>query len=245
MALATSALWVAIYLVVLLDRYMGCQFESVDNSCFYGNYFVFGSFDTSSEEATSLWIWMREEEEEVLTVQATFPVRFVRHMSASYSRRCGTSAPGRSSTVPVQSTGFDCPKVALFAGSRFVLQDGLFSSIQVTAAETCAQLHAISSTDGISSKEVAFRQALAGPNVIPFEEDTWAKSLADEFTSFYYIYQLAVYSVWFWFSYMFPVATVLGSVVLVAGVLRCVVTRHAQSSIAAMSKYACPVNVSA
>ena len=35
-------LWLVLGFVVLLDYYNGCQFTGVDNSCFYGDYFIFG-----------------------------------------------------------------------------------------------------------------------------------------------------------------------------------------------------------
>eukprot|EP00854_Cymbomonas_tetramitiformis_P009801 gene9801-11609_t len=54
---AASLLWMAIYIVVLVDYYHDCQFESIDSTCFYGDYFIFGDYDNNSWVFFTLW-WL-------------------------------------------------------------------------------------------------------------------------------------------------------------------------------------------
>lgn len=37
--------WICLYIVVLLDAYYSCQLTGINNLCFYGTYFIFGSYD--------------------------------------------------------------------------------------------------------------------------------------------------------------------------------------------------------
>ncbi|CAJ1329617.1 unnamed protein product, partial [Effrenium voratum] len=41
----------------------------------------------------------------------------------------------------------------------------------------------------------------AGPNQIPFEVDSWTQALTEEFCTFFFLYQFAIYAVCAWFSY--------------------------------------------
>ncbi|CAK9023746.1 Polyamine-transporting ATPase 13A2 [Durusdinium trenchii] len=41
----------------------------------------------------------------------------------------------------------------------------------------------------------------AGPNQIPFEVDSWAQALTEEFCTYFFLYQFSIYAVCVWFSY--------------------------------------------
>lgn len=45
----TSLHWIALFVLILVDFYWKCQLTSIDNTCFYGTYFVFGSYDRNGE----------------------------------------------------------------------------------------------------------------------------------------------------------------------------------------------------
>lgn len=50
----TSILWIIIYLLVLLDAYESCQLTSMDNLCFFGTYFIFGSYELNGRVSNFL-----------------------------------------------------------------------------------------------------------------------------------------------------------------------------------------------
>lgn len=58
-----SLQWIAIYLMVLLDTYDKCQVTGIDNLCFYGTYFIFGSYNRNGTVSMLgnlpilLWVW--------------------------------------------------------------------------------------------------------------------------------------------------------------------------------------------
>ena len=70
-----------------------------------------------------------------------------------------------------------------------------------------------------------------GPNVIPFKVDPFVKMLVDEFFNFFYLYQWIMYTVWFWFSYLF-VAAMLVSIVFAAAALNIYTNYRNQAAIA-------------
>lgn len=54
--LLVSILWPCIYIVVLYDYYYLCQLKGIDNLCFYGEYPIFGNYDTNSEVLFTIWL---------------------------------------------------------------------------------------------------------------------------------------------------------------------------------------------
>lgn len=41
--------WLIIFLVIIIDQYNNCEFKSIDDACFFGDYFIFGDYDTNSK----------------------------------------------------------------------------------------------------------------------------------------------------------------------------------------------------
>ena len=52
---AVSLQFLALYITILVDFYMGCQVRSIDNLCFYGNHFLFGSYDANGLAFFVIW----------------------------------------------------------------------------------------------------------------------------------------------------------------------------------------------
>jgi hypothetical protein len=52
----TSLHWIGIYVLVLVDAYWACQMTGIDNTCFYGTYFIFGSYDRNGTVSKSIQI---------------------------------------------------------------------------------------------------------------------------------------------------------------------------------------------
>ena len=53
---AVSLQFVALYIVILVDYYAACQLRSIDNLCFYGTYFLFGSYDVNGTVFFVVWV---------------------------------------------------------------------------------------------------------------------------------------------------------------------------------------------
>lgn len=49
LVLLVSACWMLIFLVIIIDQYNDCEMESIDDACFYGDYFIFGDYSTNSK----------------------------------------------------------------------------------------------------------------------------------------------------------------------------------------------------
>lgn len=44
-----SASCTALFILVLYDYYRNCQVSGIDGLCFYGDYYIFGTFDFNSK----------------------------------------------------------------------------------------------------------------------------------------------------------------------------------------------------
>ena len=61
-----------------------------------------------------------------------------------------------------------------------------------------------------------------------------------EFFSYFYVYQLMMYMIWFWYSYVVTGALVF-SVVILSGLVKCGVARWNQTSLKKLTDYITPV----
>ena len=48
-SLESALQWLVIFLVLDISYYNKCEFKGIDAACFYGDYFVFGDYQTNSE----------------------------------------------------------------------------------------------------------------------------------------------------------------------------------------------------
>ena len=89
-----------------------------------------------------------------------------------------------------------------FECQRYVLNSATqtFESPNISVGLTYEDIAAAS--EGLDEDEAAERLELIGPNKIPFEMDTKMEAVFKEFFSYFYLYQLLIYSVWFWWSYL-------------------------------------------
>jgi hypothetical protein len=51
-----SVVWAINFIVIDADYYWDCEFEGMDNMCFYGSYPIFGDYDLQSEFFFTNWI---------------------------------------------------------------------------------------------------------------------------------------------------------------------------------------------
>ena len=45
---AISVLWVVLFILIDFGYYHNCEFTGIDNACFFGDYILFGSYETNS-----------------------------------------------------------------------------------------------------------------------------------------------------------------------------------------------------
>ena len=48
--------WLCIHVVILYGYYANCEFESIDNMCFYGDFRVFGNAKANNKVFFTLWV---------------------------------------------------------------------------------------------------------------------------------------------------------------------------------------------
>jgi magnesium-transporting ATPase (P-type) len=89
---------------------------------------------------------------------------------------------------------------------------------------------------GLTSAEAASRQHYLGPNTIPYKVDDWDALLSKEFFTAFYVYQLLVYTVWFWYSYLL-LAACMSLTIIISAAANIIITRTNQKTIAAMTVY--------
>ena len=267
----TAFLAIAIYFVIVVDYYWGCQLKGIDALCFYGSYPLSGGYagnsmfffvfwwvalvffssllimkvkvrnffrePCSARLAQYVWVWVPLEEE-VLMKASTPLVRWLRTLK---KRLPGGAQHGFELTVPVRQTSAGTRYYELQA-TRYVLDSklGAFLPAQHTAVRTYEDAHRLSR--GLGAKEAAAIKDRVGPNLIPFEPDTVMEAVRSEFFTGFYLYQLMVYMVWIWFSYLF-VGAILALVVLVSGAAKIYIKRLNQITISRLTKHVTDVEV--
>ncbi|KAH8092983.1 hypothetical protein JL720_5154 [Aureococcus anophagefferens] len=133
-------------------------------------------------------------------------------------------------------------KYVVVEATRYVFDGSRFERARVDVPTRFQGLDALLQRGGLTPSEAADRLVYGGPNAIAFRVDTWLESLTNEFVSVYYLYQLASYLVWFWFSYL-VVGCLLGSVVIASAALNIAIARANQRTIAELTKSVGDVDV--
>eukprot|EP00658_Telonema_sp_P-2_P012704 TRINITY_DN14834_c0_g1_i2.p1 TRINITY_DN14834_c0_g1~~TRINITY_DN14834_c0_g1_i2.p1 ORF type:complete len:1308 (+),score=380.72 TRINITY_DN14834_c0_g1_i2:208-4131(+) len=263
-----SAVWLVIFLLIMVDQYNDCQLESIDNLCFYGDYPLFGSYDTNSEYMFTVWIlcipwyvfmvekgiylrnWFRmpvelDDADLVLVSASMSAERMVVNAGSILTlwlkfRKKFASALVHAQTVPVITTP-EGIKYIEFECKRFVLLNGQFMLPTVTVGPTLNEIHDEGVT-GLDAEEATRRTCTLGPNKIAFQVSPILTLISEEIFSYFYLYQLIMYVVWFWFSYL-VVAMVLCLVVCLSATANIYIKRSHQETIASMTKHHIPVQV--
>ncbi|CAI5700453.1 unnamed protein product [Peronospora effusa] len=95
---------------------------------------------------------------------------------------------------------------------------------------------------GLSDKEAQHRINTVGPNSVDVEMPSLLVSMAHEFFTLFYVYQIMCYYVWYYFTY-WNMGIVMTIVVLGAAVVNIYTQRQIQSSIVTMTRYCTDVMV--
>ncbi|DAZ96102.1 TPA: hypothetical protein N0F65_000650 [Lagenidium giganteum] len=148
---------------------------------------------------------------------------------------------GVEETVRVHSTASG-DRYLEFQHLRYTFDDveGRFIPASVVLGNTFDQI--LADSNGLSNEEHTRRLDMVGRNAIEVEMPTIYKSLVDEFFSFFYIYQLMCYYVWYFTDYTY-VAALNTVVILSAAIVNIFTKRQMLASIVKMTHYQCDVTV--
>ena len=191
--------------------------------------------------ATHVAVALPQQAVAVLTASApSWPVRAARVLRETWRARCG-GARTAWQTVPVLSTTSGL-RYLEFRCCRYVLHRGAFR--QATPRLRAAPLRSLvlGRADGVSHAAHASLRDTAGPNAIPFGVQPLGSALRQEFLAPFYLYQLQLYVVWLWFSYLL-VGLVLLGVVGLAGAANVAIARAHQRRVAALTSTSSPCRV--
>eukprot|EP00919_Chromeraceae_sp_WS-2016_P058225 GHVR01138332.1.p2 GENE.GHVR01138332.1~~GHVR01138332.1.p2 ORF type:complete len:153 (+),score=23.43 GHVR01138332.1:842-1300(+) len=108
-----------------------------------------------------------------------------------------------------------------------------FRVIDVKCPSFCESVHGASYV-GLTDEEADTLIDLIGHNRVPFDPPGWMPLLLQELSQFFYLYQLATYTIWFWFSYL-VVGAALALVVLLSATAKVIV---AHTNLHALAKLA-------
>ena len=112
----------------------------------------------------------------------------------------------RSTTCKVEVASDSGTKHFEFQCARFVLRkdsawDAKFTRPQIVIGPKFSEI--LSCAEGLDERVANDRLDQIGPNTIPFKVDTVLEACSKEFFSYFYLYQLAIYTVWLWWSYLY------------------------------------------
>ena len=141
--------------------------------------------------------------------------------------KCSSGAVIHEETVPVITTT-DGMRYFEFECKRFVYHSAhsSFEQAAVVVGPSLQDIHD-SAIKGVSQAEWQDRNNKLGPNKIPFAVSPILTLISEELFSYFYLYQLVMYVVWFWFSYLL-VAMVLFSVVCISAAANIYIKRSHQ-----------------
>ncbi|KAE9357527.1 putative cation-transporting ATPase [Phytophthora rubi] len=151
------------------------------------------------------------------------------------------SRQGVEETVTVHTTA-EGARFLEFQHLRYSYDDveGKFIPGSVVLPDTYDKI--LSDSQGLTTDEHARRQDVVGRNAIEVEMPSWATSVVDEFFSFFYIYQLMCYYVWYFTDYVW--VSVLNTVVIVlAAAFNIYAKRSMLASVVQMTHYVADVTV--
>uniref|UniRef100_A0A0G4HJG7 P-type ATPase A domain-containing protein n=1 Tax=Chromera velia CCMP2878 TaxID=1169474 RepID=A0A0G4HJG7_9ALVE len=118
--------------------------------------------------------------------------------------------------------------------------EATFKIAQVQVPPTCAAL--LAASRGRGEEQAKNLLALVGPNEIPFKVDSVVELIKNELSQFFYVYQLIMYIIWLWASYLFVGALLLG-VAMIAAIAKMVVRRAGQVALAEITAFEATVRV--
>jgi predicted P-type ATPase len=151
------------------------------------------------------------------------------------------SRQGVEETVTVHTTN-EGARFLEFQHLRYTFDDveGKFVPGSVVLPDSYDKI--LADAQGLTSDEHRRRVDVVGRNAIEVEMPSWATSIVDEFFSFFYVYQLMCYYVWYFTDYVW--VSVLNTVVIVlAAAFNIYAKRTMFASVVEMTHYVADVTV--
>nr|PNR41660.1 hypothetical protein PHYPA_019065 [Physcomitrium patens] len=192
--------WVALYVLILIDTYNKCEIGGIDNLCFFGNNVIFGTYELNGKIFFLVW-WLS-------TIWYTTWVLNKGKVHNWFRMPCDLSL----ATVVF----------VWVQGQQETLSNNVFSLVHV--------LQQAKAATGLTTHEAESRLEKIGPNEIPFKPETWMFTTVDELFSLFHVYQLVMYMLQFWNSYLF-VASLMTCIVLLSASVTIYSRRRSQLAI--------------
>ncbi|EFJ32188.1 hypothetical protein SELMODRAFT_439526 [Selaginella moellendorffii] len=258
----TSLHWLALYVVILFDTYNKCDIGGIDNLCFFGNYFIFGTYELNAKvfftvwwlsvvwyttwvlfkgrvhnwfrlpcplsQATVAFVWARDREE-ILSANAFALVYIIRRFKNIIMP---PDAQGHFEIVDILETASG-KRYFLFEGLRVLVDGSQISHARIQVGALLSDFH--QSPTGLSAEDSSNRLEHVGLNKIPFEPEPLFQSICDELFTFFHVYQLIMYILQYWNSYLF-VAALMTCIVLLSSSITIYTRRRSQYTIAEITK---------
>ena len=151
---------------------------------------------------------------------------------------------GHESIVQVSKSENNAYPYFIHEATRYVYSagSGLYVNPQVEDAIGFTYTEFHKNRIGISDDEADRRIDKYGTNQIPFERRSVVELLATEFFTAFYFYQFIMYSVWFWFSYLF-MASVSMLIVVLGAIVSVYIQWNNEKTISALTEYETVVEV--
>ncbi|KAJ7537387.1 hypothetical protein O6H91_11G004100 [Diphasiastrum complanatum] len=265
----TSLHWLALDVVIIFDYYNKCQVRSVDNLCFYGNYFLLGNYELNGKVFFvvfwlqliwfTAWVLFKGKvhncfrlptelsSAKVVSVWArdqeeilsTTDSFLINFLREIKTKFSSHTTEGHSFIIPIETTKRG-RRQFVFQGQRFLIKGDSVQPVHFKVGETYSDYY--EHVKGIHSNEADSRLEKIGPNEIPFKPDTLIESICDETFSLFHVYQLGAYMLAFWGSYLF-VGALLATIVVLSASITIYTRRRNQFMISKITKYVTEVEV--
>eukprot|EP00249_Psilotum_nudum_P025155 c29394_g1_i2 orf=541-4356(-) len=256
-----SVHWIALFILILFDTYNKCEVGGIDNLCFYGNHIIFGTYDFNAtvffvvwwlaaiwfalwvankgkvhnwfrlpcqlSEANVVYVWAVDQRE-ILSVNVILLVHVVRRIKNGFF-----PARGHYEIIAVQCTE-NGQHWFLFQGHRYLICGDSLERTHFQVGVFMSDFHKCNG--GLTTEEAEKRLELVGPNEIPFKVETLLYTISAELFTLFHVYQLLMYLLWFWNSYLF-VATLMSIIVILSAAITIYTRRHMQLTIAKITEY--------
>ncbi|BBN18845.1 hypothetical protein MPTK1_8g05990 [Marchantia polymorpha subsp. ruderalis] len=255
--------WMAIFVLILVDTYNGCQVGGIDNLCFFGNNFIFGTYELNGkifftvwwlavfwyttwvlnkgrvhnwfrtpcpfDKASVVYIWAKDEKQ-ILSVNVFSIVHFLRNVKRQF---ISPNTRGHFDCVKIESTKAG-QRFIIYQGQRFNIYGNCIDRAEFKVGCTLNQYH--QGVEGLSKHEAEERLEQVGLNEIPFRPEPLLYIIIDELFSLFHVYQLLMYILQFWNSYLF-VAALMTFIVLISASITIFTRRHSQIAISKITEY--------
>lgn len=259
------------YFIVLTGYYYGCDMTGIDALCLYGDWYIFGTGALNGNIFFVLWccffVWFAfllyvkptlrnffrleeqlslcgfvqvtvpSEDSQVITLYPNLFVVWFRGLKKKFGIE--QSSKSIKEILPVESQGGS--RYITFHCSRYVFNGSTFCRMSPEVGQTCNQIRQLNH-NGLSGEKAAETKLMVGSNSIPFFIDPLRVAITKEFARGFYLYQLLIYSVWVWWSYLF-VGLCMLFVVLASAAMSIQITRSNQMTIQQMTSYSTKVKV--